>query len=410
MSLVQIVTILGMIPLFSMRTFLPAFLAALFITYPEYFPGMGDVPPAPEGAFISKDWVLIALGILSLLEIIGDKSSSIRNFIKEAETYLKPLFFLIINLSLLDEASTQILREVQWAAAFNPQWILLIFGGLMVHWLAKLRRNFITFLEDIDEDDNFYIGKISSWLEDSLVLFGFLLLIWAGILMVAIYAGLMALFVITQKSYDKKLEKQKVICPNCGEKNLPFAVKCYNCKNPLPQIHPVGIFGQRKKELVTNLSRHRLNLVSHRKCPDCGNKLNNAKLFGNCDTCGNPVFESPSLKDFVKYQDKKFYKITGFSILLGFIPVLGFLISALLANVYLFSPYRRYIPTGRSFVTKLFIKFLTFFLFLLGTALGFIAAPVYIILRYYIWKQRFVSLASGASSRQETRYVSGDKR
>ncbi len=391
MSIVQIVTILGMIPLFSMRTFLPAFLAALFLTYPEYFPGMGDVPPAPEGTFITKDWVLIALGILSVLEIIGDKSSSIRNFLKDAETYLKPLFFLIINLSLLDETSTEILREVQWAA-FNPNWILLIFGALVVHWLSKLRRDFISFLEDIDEDDNFYIGKLSSWLEDSLVLFGFVLVIWAGVIMVAIYAGLMALFVLTKKTYVRKLEKQKIACINCGEKNLPFAVKCYNCKTQLPKIHQVGIFGQRKKKLVHNLQRHKLHLVSHRKCPDCGNKLNNARLFGNCNTCGTPVFEAPTVNEFVKYQDKKFYRITGLSILLGFIPVLGFLVSALLANVYLFSPYRRYIPQARSFVTKLFIKFLTFFLFLLGIALGFIAAPIYIVMRYYIWKHRFLSL------------------
>lgn len=393
MSLVQIVTILGSIPLFSMRTFLPAFLAALFLTYPEFFPGMSDVPPAPEGTFITKDWVLITLGILSVLEIIGDKSSSIRNFLKDAETYLKPLFFLVINLSLLDETSKEILREVQWAA-IDPNWILLISGALAVHWLATLRRDFITFLEDIDEDDNFYIGTISSWIEDSLVLFGFLLLIWTGILMVIVYAGMIALFVFTRKSYDKKLEKQKKACPNCGEKNLPFAVKCYNCKYQQPEIHQVGIFGQRKKELISNLHKHRLNLVSQRRCPDCGTKTSSTGLFPNCNQCGNTLFESPTLNEFVKSQDHKFYKITGLAILLGFIPVLGFLISALMANVHLFSPYRGYIPRGRSFLTKLFIKFLTFLLFLLGIALGFIAAPVYIIMRYYIWKQRFLSVMS----------------
>lgn len=285
MSLVQIITILGSIPLFSLRTFLPAFLTALFLTYPQYFPGMGDVPPAPEGTFITKDWVLIALGLLSLLEIIGDKSTSIRNFVKDAETYLKPIIFLVVNLSLLDETSTEVLKDVQWFA-FDPLWILLAFGGLMVHWLASLRRDFITFLENIDEDDNLYIGKITSWLEDSLVLFGFFLLMWTGILMVIIYAVAIAFFIYMGKKYEKKLEDQKTICPHCGENNYPFAVHCYSCKTTQPSIHAVGIFGQKKEKIVTDIKKHQLKLVSHRKCPACGNKLQGKRIPRNTNSKG----------------------------------------------------------------------------------------------------------------------------
>ncbi|WP_156877275.1 DUF4126 domain-containing protein [Salinimicrobium terrae] len=393
MSFVHIVTILGMIPLFSMRTFLPAFLAALFLRYPEYFPGMGNIISPAEDTFITKDWVLFTLGGLSFVEIVGDKSTEIRNFLKDAETYLKPLIFFIINLDILDEASVEVLQEVQWAA-FDPLWILLLFGTLAVHWLAGLRRDFITFLEDIDEDDNFYISKISSWLEDSLVLFGFLLLIWLGILMVVVYALGIAFFVLLKKRTERKLEQQKQACPNCGEMNLPFAVKCHNCKTPQPEVHQIGIFGQRKKELISNLEKHRLHLASHRKCPDCGNKLKSTKLFQKCELCGSTLFDSPTPKDFISYQDKRFYKLTGVSFLLGFIPIIGFVISAVLANVYLFSPYRRYVPKGKSFLTKIFIKFLTFLFFIFGIALGFIAAPVYIILRYFIWKRRFVQSSS----------------
>lgn len=390
MSIVQIITILGSIPLFSLRTFLPAFLTALFLTYPQYFPGMGDVAPVAEGAFISKNWVLISLGILSLLEIIGDKSTSIRNFVKDAETYLKPIFFLVINLSLLDETSTDVLKGVQWFA-FDPLWILLTFGALMVHWLATLKRNLIAFLENIDEDDNLYIGKIISWVEDSLVLFGFLLLIWTGILMVAIYAAAIAFFIFMGKRYEKKLEQQKTVCTNCGERNYPFAVKCFNCKTPQPSINAVGIFGQRKKELIINIRKHQLDLVSHRKCPECGNKLKSKKIHQNCKLCGTSLFEAPTVKEFIKYQDRRFYRIMGFSFLLGFIPIVGFVISAVLANIYLFSPYRRFLPSGNSFLTKLLIKFITFLFFILGVAFGFIAAPVYIILRYLVWKRKFVS-------------------
>lgn len=393
MSIVQIITILGSIPLFSLRTFLPAFLTALFLTYPQYFPGMGDVAPAPEGSFISKDWVLISLGILSLLEIIGDKSSSIRNFVKDAETYLKPIIFLVLNLSLLDETSTEVLKDVQWFA-FDPLWILLVFGALLVHWLATLRRDFITFLENIDEDDNLFIGKFTSWVEDSLVLFGFLLLIWTGILMVAVYAAATTFFIYIGKRYERKLEEQKTICPNCGGKNLPFAVKCHNCKATQPSIYAVGILGQKKKEIVTDIKKHQLQLVSHRKCPECANKLKSKKIHQSCELCGTVLFEAPTIEEFINFQDRRFYRITGLAFLLGFIPIVGFVLSAVLANIYLFSPYRRFLPSGSSFLTKLFIKFITFLFFVLGVVLGFIAAPVYIILRYLIWKRKFVSRIS----------------
>lgn len=392
MSIVQIIAILGTIPLFSLRTFLPAFLTALLLAHPEYFPGMGDVSAVPEGTFLTKDWVIITLGLLSVLEIIGDKSTSVRNFIKTAETYLKPLIYLLINLSLIDETSAEILKDVQWAA-FDPLYVLLGFGTLAVHWLATLRKEFITFLEDIDEDDSLFIGTITSWVEDSLVLFGFLLLIWAGVFMVILYGGLIAIFVYTRARYEKKLEKQKIPCFNCEAKNLPFAVKCYNCKEPLPKIYAIGIFGQKKEKLISNVRGHQIDLISQKKCPDCGHKFPKNSIIQSCSFCQTTLFGSPTIEEFIKNQDRKFYKLTALSFLLGFIPIAGFVISAVMANIKLFSPFRRYLPKGSSFVTKLFIKFLTFLLFIVGIALGFIAAPIYIIMRYYIWKRRFISRA-----------------
>lgn len=391
MSLVQIVAILGSIPLFSLRTFLPAFLTALLLAYPEYFPGMENVPPVPEDAFITQNWVLITLGLLSLLEILGDKSTEIRNLMKNAQTYFKPLMFLLINLSLLDDSSADVLRKVQWAAAFDLNWLLLAFGTLAVYWLASLRRDFISFLEDIDEDDNLYLSTISSWIEDSLVLFGFLLLIWTGILMVAVYAAAIALILLIRKKYDRKLEQQKTYCKECGEKNLPFAVNCRNCKILQPQIHDIGIFGQRKSKIISNVPKHRLNLLSHKRCPNCAAKLDGTGTNEVCGQCGHSAFSSPTTKEYIKYLDRKFFRIIGLSFLFGFIPVAGFLVSAVMANIYLFTPYRRYLPKGKSFFTKVLIKFFTFLFFLLGIALGFIAAPAYILIRYYIWKQRFVS-------------------
>ncbi|WP_300436543.1 zinc ribbon domain-containing protein [Christiangramia sp.] len=390
MSVIQVVAALGMIPLFASRTFLPAFLTGIFLTYPNLFPGMEGVDTVSDGNMLTKTWVLVTLGILSFFEILADKNPDIRSLMNNAVTYFKPASYLLVSLGLIDNSSLQILNEVQ-LAGFDPMWILFAFGMLAVHWLASLRRDFIEFLEDIDEDDNLFIGKIISWMEDSMVFFGFILLIWSGILMVILYAGLIALFVYIRKRQEKKLEEQEVECSHCGERNMPFAIKCFNCGTKQSRVHQIGIFGQKKDGLISNVKEHQINLISHRKCPSCGNKLQSREVFQKCEYCEEKLFNEPSLKTFTRSIDKKFYKIAGISFLLGFIPIVGFVISAVMANIYLFSPYRKYIPKGGSFITKMFIKFLTLLFFIFGVAFGFIAAPVYCIIRYYIWKERFKS-------------------
>ena len=388
MTVIQVVAALGMIPLFASRTFLPAFLTGVFLTYPNIFPGMEGVADIPDGSILTRTWMLITLGVLSILEIWADKNSDIRSMMNNAVTYLKPASYLLVSLGIIDNSSAHILYEVQWAG-FDPMWILFTFGMLAVHWLASLRRDFIEFLEDIDEDDNLFIGKIISWMEDSMVFFGFVLLIWSGILMVVLYAGLIALFVYIRKRQERKLEEQKVECSDCGERNMPFAIKCFKCGAKQSQVHQIGIFGQKKDSLILNVKEHQINLISHRKCPNCGNKLQSREVLQKCECCQEELFKEPSLKTFTRSMDKKFYKIAGISFLLGFIPIAGFIISAVLANIYLFSPYRKYIPKGGSFITKMFIKFFTLLFFILGVAFGFIAAPVYCIMRYYIWKGKF---------------------
>jgi Na+-transporting methylmalonyl-CoA/oxaloacetate decarboxylase gamma subunit len=389
MTIATIVSTIGSIPLFSLRTFFPAFLFALFYTHPNLFPGLiEDAKPIEEGSFLAQNWLLILLGILSALEFIGDKIPEIKSIMKEAEPYMKPASYFAVEMGVINESGTEVINQVQWAS-FNPSWILIIFGMLSVYYLSSLRKDFIDFLQDIDEDDNLFIGQIISWLEDSLVLFGFLLLIWAGIAMVIIYIIIIVIFIYFRKKHERKVEKQKIECSNCNEKNTPFAVNCFNCSAKQNQIYEIGLLGQKQDKLAIDISQHQFNLLSHRRCPNCGNKIKKNTPNQTCTHCNTMLFENPSVKDFKKRIDKKFYKILVSSIILGFIPIIGFLVSAVLANFYLFAPYRKYISKKGSIITKLFINLLTFIFFLLGIAFGFIAAPIYCLMRYYIWKSKF---------------------
>ena len=385
----QLLSIIGTIPLFSMRTFFPAFLTALFFAYPQLFPGVESVYAAGEDfTFLSQNWLLIVLGILSILEFIGDKNTDIRYFLREAEPYMKPASYLLMQFFIMSEGSSEVVEQINWAG-FNPLLILSLIGTGAVYFLSKLRKKFLDFLTDIDADDNLFIGKIISWIEDSLVLFGFLLLIWTGVFMIICYLFVIAILIFIAKKYEKQAENDKIACKNCAAKIYPYAVDCQNCGTKNATVFNIGILGQRKINLIDDIDNHRLNLIAQRRCPKCATKFDKRNVTQICSSCGTVLFDDPNRKQFVKYLNRKFYVILGISFVVGFVPILGFVVSASLVSIYLLSPYRKYISKSGTLLSRIMIKILTLILFIFGAGLGFIAAPLYAIIRYYIIRSQF---------------------
>ncbi|MDD3687412.1 MAG: hypothetical protein PHE56_11660, partial [Bacteroidales bacterium] len=72
-----------------------------------------------------------------------------------------------------------------------------------------------------------------------------------------------------------------------------------------------------------------------------------------------------------------------------FIPILGFVASAAITGVHLLAPYRRYISDAENFFARILIKIVTILFFILGAGAGFIAAPIYCLIRYNIVKNQF---------------------
>ncbi len=389
MGIPQILSLIGTIPLFSMRTFFPAFLTALFFTHPELFPGIADASQFEEtGSFLAQNWLLIILGVLSILEFIGDKNTDIKVFLREAEPYIKPISYLAIQFFVLSESSTEVLDQINYAG-FNPLVILAIIGSGGVYYLAKIRKKFLEFLTNIDEDDNLFIGRIISWIEDSLVLFGFLLLVWAGVFMIILYGIIIGVFLLLRKQNEKRLENQRVECPNCKGKIHAFTPVCHICNFEQEKVKGIGILGQKKQNFVSDIFKHKLNLLGQRRCSNCASKLEYSKFPQTCKECNTPIFENPTEGNFVKYMDRKFYRVLVISVIIGFIPIVGFVVSASITGIYLLSPYRRYISKGGSFFSKILIKLLTIILFICGVGFGFIAAPVYATIRYYVIRSQF---------------------
>ncbi|HOZ29366.1 MAG TPA: zinc ribbon domain-containing protein [Bacteroidales bacterium] len=389
MNFPQLLSIIGTIPLFSMRTFFPAFLTALFFAHPEWFPGVENIEGvAEQGTFLAQNWLVILLGVLSILEFVADKNTDVRQFLREAEPYMKPISYLLIQFFIMSENSEEVLEQVNWAG-FNPLIIIAVIGSGAVYFLSMLRKRFLNFLSDIDEDDNLYIGKIISWIEDSLVLFGFLLLIWTGVFMIILYAIIIGIFLLLRKLNEKRIENEKNICPNCGAKVYPFAIRCQQCGHEQPAIFDIGIFGNRKANLISDFRKHEFKLLAQRRCPSCATKSKIRSPFQKCSTCNTEFFKNPTINEFIKHQDRKFQLVFVLSFVIGLLPIIGFVITAGITGISLLSPYRLYISESGNFISKILIRFVTILLFILGIGAGFIASPLYCLIRYTIIKNQF---------------------
>ena len=154
-------------------------------------------------------------------------------------------------------------------------------------------------------------------------------------------------------------------------------------------IIDIGILGNRKSNLITDLRKHKIKLLSQRRCPACATKSNIRSPFQKCKTCNTQFFENPTVEDFIKSQDKKFRFVLVLSFILGLLPIIGFVISAGITGIYLLSPFRLYLSESGNFFSKILIRIVTILFFIFGIGAGFIAAPLYCLIRYTIIKNQF---------------------
>ena len=135
MNINQVIAIIGAIPLFAVRTFFPAFLTALFLAHPEWFSFINyESEIVAESSFWAQHWLVIVLGILSILEFISDKNSSLRIFLHEAEPYMKPIAYLLIQIFALSQQNTEVLT-IQWSA------LILDYNRIIVLLLCMFCKN-----------------------------------------------------------------------------------------------------------------------------------------------------------------------------------------------------------------------------------------------------------------------------
>lgn len=384
----------GSIPLFASRTFLPAFLTAFVMKYPQLVPFVAKPENHSPDVWLTNPIVIIVLLILSIAEIWADKEPDIQQIMVEAEKYLKPAVYAIVQFGFADPTTTGVLNEMQWAG-FGGNQIFALVCTMGVFGLTVFRQQIVEFLTDIDSDGDLGLKKLISYIEDSWVLFGLFLLLVAGFLQIIVFAVVLGWLYLMKKRGEKKRENQKVSCSKCQTKIHPIAPYCKNCGAAQNDIKKIGFVGQNTSKSVTNTKRHQLTLLTYRRCPHCAEKLESGRKNQKCKSCGTEIFHPEQEKEFVQFLDKRYGILVVLSVGLGFIPIVGIVISVLLGNLLLVAPYKKYMPLKDVFLTKIFIKIILIIILAFGGlgvfGGGFILAPLYISVRYFMSRRAFLN-------------------
>lgn len=389
MSLAVLLHAIGTIPLFASRAFLPAFLTSLLFRFPNIFPFTEVNAPSAE-LFITKTPVIIVLGILAVLEILADKNTDIKGLWLQAEPFLKPIIYSVMLLGVVDNDSEAIMQGIYQAGMGD--YVMIFFTAGAVYGLTILRASIQQWLLEIDGDGDLFLNFIFSSIEDTFVFFGFLWLLASGITAIIFFGIVIGILYLWQRKIKANEEKQKIACSSCQHKNPPFALECSNCHSPQKEVYKIGFLGQRKEDQISNDATARkkqmLSLLTQERCGYCAAKTNKKV----CPTCRKEhiLNGSENRKSYIMFVQKRYAIWLPLSVVLGFIPILGIAIAVLGANLYVFAPLKRQIPTIKAVGVQILTKLLIFCVIFFGSVAGFILAPLYCSIRFFMWRTAFV--------------------
>lgn len=357
-------TSLGVIPLFVSRAFVPLFATALVARYgAEWGPiadSVGIVLLAGLPEWTLNDATLGVLGVMAAIEIILAKVPEARQMMVFSDSELKGIAafltcFLMVGgdpLDLVRHALDEgISTDFNWGNSIAYTWS---FALGWIAWLGAVSRGRIYgFLQEMDEDDSLGLQSLLSWAEDGLGFFGVVFVITLPVIAAGVAGGTLLGLYLLRRYIEAQEEKKKVPCSECGTPNAPCGLQCSQCATPLLEPLRVGVMGIVKEELVVDPAVHRFELLSRKRCSNCGDRLKQKNLEQKCASCDVPAFEnSKALDQYLLLLRARLPKTMAISFACSFVPVIGLIPGIVYYRVSLLSSLRAYIPRSTGMLTR----------------------------------------------------------
>ena len=398
MDLNSLIYGLGISGLFASRAFIPAFISSFMLRYGNSFPILGEIDflktaGGGEPTWFTNGYVITALGVLSILEIGATKIPEAEEALESINKYLKTGMVAATYLGFLSTADKSYIEGnlmVMQAGVMSNIWLVLSTAN--TYFFASIRSGILEVLIEADEGDDLGLRKILSWAEDGWAVIGFFWLIVYPIVVLIILGIILGGAFLIKKYYERKEERSRIDCSNCGETNYPSATECHSCHTPVDAPVKVGLFGQSKSDPAGDVGKHKFRLVEKKRCPACANRLSKRAPQQTCDSCGHELFNDPEFaKDYIAGVASRLPVVLIISLGLSFIPFLGLVIGVIIYRIQLVAPFRRYIPMHRSFFIKWMIRLL--FIVLIAVQLipgvGGVVVPVMALISFMAYKGSF---------------------
>ena len=406
----------GLAGFFGSRAFVPAFALALCLRlgYGGAVAGaLTGMSPGAVPAWFTSDACLIVLGVLAALEILSTKVAELREVFDAVGPYVRPAMAALTVLGVLSAADSSFvtgtvgdrLSDAGAAATIPPALGGVFLAGLVAigAWgVAAARSAVLAPFHEADEDDAAGVQHALAWAEDLWAFFGPVLLLLFPLVMLAVVAAVTGLLVWLARRRQVAEDARRLPCASCGEPVYACALACPNCRTPVESPRSVGFLGTGTDRPAADPARHALELASKKRCPTCATRLAGRSPDPRCDACGRRPFAAEDFAD--DYLGHVAARVPGVLVVCGalsLVPVVGLVAGVVYYRLALVAPFRRYLPRGRAFGTRMGLRvlFVLLAVFQVVPLLGGAVVPIMAMANYAAYRRAWVGArASGAEA------------
>lgn len=391
----------GSVGPFASRAFVPAFTTAAILRFaPQYASWMpADMSGIAEQApsWFTSDLSLIIFGLLAALEIAATKSPHIRAVYQEVDKYVKSIVAVITYMGIASVQDVGFVERATQQAGFADGLPALLIGAGVL-WMGTLRASALSVFTDADDDDDIGVQGLFSWTEDIWAFFGPILLLLFPIVMLILIGIVAGVLVLMRRRAEKKEERSKVACANCGEMIYGAAVQCLSCKTSVDAPRAVSVLGRSLDEPTPDPADHPYKLVQKKRCPVCATRFEKRAVHQTCEACGHELFADPAFADtYLARLDARLPLVLLICAAFSLIPVVGLIPGVIYYRLTLIGPVRRYLPRTRLILLRWMVRIAIFFLIMFQwvPGAGGLVVPIMALLNYTVYRSAFRGMLKG---------------
>lgn len=352
-------------------------------------------------AAMLTDGALLLFGAMAALELFANWNQTAREFLEEGawDTYTKPFYAFVFAVVVgapeaaaavpalqaavpdkesldavaavlartnvaetVSQVASQAVETVASAATPAPAAAAPAQGSSFFSWvgdffasglaaggtwtLCQIRRQLADAIRSLDPENSFKLQTVAAFVEETT---------WAILLLLVIVVPVLAVFAVCsvaaagwllRKVLAEMERRRSHPCPKCGQPVHNSALKCPACHaDQDPPCHVVGFMGLAGDATfdpadATSRRTHDLALLFAHRCPSCASPLRGRDTCTRCDA--SPWSHGVSREDLVQILDRRMTILTLVGMAATFVPVVGFVVAAVLVNVKVLAVLRAY--------------------------------------------------------------------